>query len=45
MTKITYPLRIDKELWQRFKGTVSKNETINEVLIRMIKKRIKEGER
>lgn len=38
MTK--YILKVDKELWTKFKDTVSKNQSINDVIVEMIKERI-----
>jgi len=35
-------IEVPKELWKNFKETINKNHTINEILIELIKKRIKE---
>jgi macrodomain Ter protein organizer (MatP/YcbG family) len=35
-------LDIDNEVWEKFKGMVSKNETMNEAIVKLIKKEIGE---
>ena len=40
MTK--YTIEVDDETWRKFKETVSKNETMNDAIIKLIKGRIKE---
>lgn len=41
---IFFKLEVPTEIWEEFKKTMDKSCTINEVLIEMIKKRIKENE-
>lgn len=39
MTK-KYTIDIDEETWQKFKETVTKNDTINDAIVRLIKAHI-----
>jgi predicted CopG family antitoxin len=42
MTK--YTISVEDEVWEKFKRTVTKDKTINEAIVEMIKKRIDEAE-
>jgi hypothetical protein len=39
---VTYPLKVADEKWNRFKETLSKNQTINEVIEGWIDERLEE---
>lgn len=41
---IQYQIEIPKKLWYRFRGTIDKNQTINDALEKMIKDRCKKRE-
>lgn len=41
---ITYPIIIEEELWNQFKGIVTKNKTLNDAIIDLIKKEIVKNE-
>jgi predicted transcriptional regulator len=36
----TYILKINNELWQKFKKTISKSETINQAIEKLIKEKV-----
>ena len=42
MGEIQYPLKIDEELWKRFKETVPRTKTMNEALVELIKEKVGE---
>jgi len=42
MGEIQYPLRVDEELWKKFKEMVPKTKTMNEALIEMIREKVGE---
>ena len=43
MDNITfYKIEVPKNIWKEFKETITKNYTIQEILIELIKKRIEE---
>lgn len=44
METVTYPLIIDKELWNRFKDLVPRTKTLNDALIELVEERVKEAE-
>ena len=37
-----YTISVDGELWEKFKGTVTRDKTINDVIVEMIDKRVRE---
>lgn len=37
-----YKIIVPEELWSEFKETINKNETINNILLELIKQRIEE---
>ena len=39
MTK--YTITVDDELWSKFKETVNKNETLNDMIVKLIRERVK----
>ena len=41
MTK--YTITVDKKLWEEFKRTVTKDKTINDVVVELIKQRVEKG--
>ena len=41
--EIIYPLKIDGELWERFKETFPRNKTPTAILTEMIEAKIKEA--
>ena len=43
--EIIYPLRIDGELWEKFKETFPRNKTPTEVLKEFVEAKVKENER
>lgn len=43
MTK--YTIKVDNDLWKKFKKTITKDRTINNVIVELIKRRINENER
>ncbi|MHC1566412.1 MAG: hypothetical protein ACXQT5_01805 [Candidatus Syntropharchaeia archaeon] len=45
MDEIQYPLKVKKELWERFKEIVPKTKTMNEALVELIKEKIEEVKR
>ena len=42
--EIVYPLRIDDELWEKFKATFPRNKTPTAILTEFVKARVKENE-
>jgi hypothetical protein len=38
---ITYPIRIDSELWEKFKLTIPRNITINDFIVELIRNEVK----
>ena len=40
MTK--YMLTVEDELWKRFKQTITKDKTINQAIVELIKQRVEE---
>jgi len=38
MTK--YTIKVDDELWEKFKQTITKDKTINDVIVELIKQRV-----
>lgn len=40
ITMVKYMIEVDKELWEKFKEIVSKNKSINDVIVEMIKERV-----
>jgi macrodomain Ter protein organizer (MatP/YcbG family) len=38
MTK--YTIEVDNETWRKFKETVSKNETLNDAIVQLIKEKV-----
>jgi metal-responsive CopG/Arc/MetJ family transcriptional regulator len=40
MTK--YTISVDDELWKKFKRTVTKDKTINQAIVEMIRRRVNE---
>ncbi|VUT26110.1 MAG: hypothetical protein MOIL_01390 [Candidatus Methanolliviera sp. GoM_oil] len=45
MPEITYPLRIDADLWKKFKETFPRSKTPNKVITDTIKERVAEKEK
>lgn len=43
MTK--YTIEVDDKLWEEFKKTITKDKTINEVIVELIAQRTKEARR
>lgn len=43
MTK--YTITVDDKLWEKFKGTVNKNETLNDAIVELIAKDIEAKKR
>lgn len=43
MKKITYPLNIDEELWNKFKNLVPRTKTLNVALVELIEEKVKEA--
>jgi len=41
MTK--YTITVEDELWEKFKQTITKDKTINEAIIELIRKRVYEN--
>jgi len=41
MTK--YTISVEDELWEKFKQTVTKDRTINEAIVEMIRRRVEES--
>ena len=42
---VFYKLEVKRELWEKFKETITKNQTINNVLLDLIKERIEKFEK
>ncbi len=42
---ITYPLIIDKELWERFKILVPRTKKLNDALIELVEERVREADK
>jgi hypothetical protein len=42
MTK--YTITVEDELWEKFKQTVTKDRTINEAIVEMIRRRVEESD-
>ena len=38
--EITYPLRIRRDLWERFKALVPRTKTLNEALVELIEREV-----
>jgi len=41
---VTYNLKVDDELWKRFKDTITQNQRIGQVLVEMIRERVRRFE-
>ncbi len=41
--EITYPIKIEKELWDKFKNKIPRSITLNEAIINLIKKEVEEN--
>ena len=44
MVTITYPLIIDKELWNKFKNLVPRTKTLNDALVELVEEKVREAE-
>ena len=44
MKKVTYPLNINEDLWNRFKDLVPRTKTLNDALIELVEERIAKEE-
>ena len=42
---VFYKLEVDRKLWEKFKETITKNQTINNVLLDLIRGRIESFEK
>lgn len=44
MKTITYPLIIEEDLWIQFKNLVPRTKKLNDALVELVKKRVREAE-
>jgi len=40
--EVTYPLKINKKIWEKFKEKVPRTKNLNEALIELIEKEVKD---
>ncbi|GAH63668.1 unnamed protein product [marine sediment metagenome] len=45
MKKVTYPLNIDEELWNKFKDLVPRTKKLNDALVELIKDEVLASEK
>jgi len=38
---VKYTITVEDELWEKFKKTITKDKTINEVIVELIRQRVK----
>lgn len=43
--KASFLLELDRDLWERFKAITTKDKTLNEAIIELIKKKVEENEK
>lgn len=41
--ELNFLLKIDKELWEKFKSKVTRDITLNDMIVELIKKFVEEG--
>ena len=44
MKKVTYPLNIEEDLWNRFKDLVPRTKKLNDALVELVEEHVREVE-